>query len=85
MLENSEARRVPCYGWINLDLAEFSGEAERFTGVVDGCVSVVIHHCPDLKDEERYIWQPRSYTPPELPVQCPRCRYRLDYKKLEKK
>jgi len=40
------------------------------------------HHCEDLNakgSDVYYVWRPRIYDPPEQPVACPRCRYRMDY------
>ena len=39
-----------------------------------------VHHCNDLPEDIYYVWEPRVYKPPDAPVACPRCRYRMDYR-----
>jgi hypothetical protein len=71
----------PSNGWVRLDLTGFELEKPLFFSVAkDNTVEVVVHACPQLPVDARYAWQPRLHEAPRLPMACPRCRYRLDYK-----
>lgn len=72
--------KIPSSGWASIDLAEFVEQRRFFMDVKDERVVALIHHCPQLPANARYVWQGRLFKPPSLPLACPRCRYRIDYK-----
>jgi len=70
---------VPTHGWTTVSLVGFNDERSLFLSVRDDVVTALVHACPQLPANARYVWQGRLYLPPKVPVACPRCRYRLDY------
>lgn len=72
----------PVVGWVWLAFTRFTDHARFFNGVRNARALVMVHMCSDLADVgARYAWQPRTHAPPAVPVACPRCRYRIDYKR----
>lgn len=70
---------IPRSGWIDISLDGFPNERQLFLVVKNNVVSAIVHACPQLPPNARYVWQGRLYQPPKVPAACPRCRYRLDY------
>ena len=76
-LKNSD---LPSHGWVEIDLSNNERERKMFLNVgSNGKAVALIHACPQLPADARYVWQGRIYEPPMIPAACPRCRYRLDY------
>jgi hypothetical protein len=71
---------VPSQGWVEIDLSKNEDQRKMFLNVNEKHVAVaLIHACPQLPKDARYVWQGRLFEPPVIPAACPRCRYRLDY------
>lgn len=60
---------VPYAGWVRLNVKGNESLNDKL---------FMVHHCRDLADDVYYVWPPRVYAYPEMPLACPRCRYRLD-------
>lgn len=70
---------VPRSGWVDFSLEDFPSERPLFLNVNGDHVKAIVHACPQLPENARYVWQGRLFQPPKIPAACPRCRYRLDY------
>ena len=71
---------LPSHGWVEIDLSNNERERKMFLNVgSNGKAVALVHACPQLPADVRYVWQGRIYEPPMIPAACPRCRYRLDY------